>query len=391
MPRTTIFDWVFRSPAARQRLIYWQTVPLRRLVPLLLAMFCLFGMVGFILDLFALGQKPIVSVFIWTAFTGAMAVSYVLVLTRAPRYVLVVIAVHLSGSRLIALLMHTVLLSSTHPSTESGVRTAAIAVLLLSMAACVFFLLFIQGEGRHSVRIQTELSLAHGIQRTLVPIIDKQFGNCEIYGTSLPSDRVGGDLVDAVQLSDGSVFAYVADVAGHGLSAGILMGMIKSAVRTQLLDLPSTTAVFDRLNRVLPDVKEAHMYATCTALRILPAPNCVQVEYAVAGQPALIYVAAGEHKTSQLSDEQIPLGLLANSTYRSHQFQVRARDLLLVATDGILEAEGKTAEPFGHARLEEILLANLTAPLATIAAQIQLALRSGYRQEDDQSLLLIRF
>ena len=51
-------------------------------------------------------------------------------------------------------------------------------------------------------------------------------------------------------LSDGSVFAYVADVSGHGLPAGILMGMIKTAVRTQLVDFPAPTAVFERLNEV---------------------------------------------------------------------------------------------------------------------------------------------
>jgi serine phosphatase RsbU (regulator of sigma subunit) len=56
----------------------------------------------------------------------------------------------------------------------------------------------------------------------------------EIYGISIPSSEVGGDLVDVVPLSDGSVFAYIADPSGHGLPASILMGMIKTAVRTQL-------------------------------------------------------------------------------------------------------------------------------------------------------------
>ena len=51
------------------------------------------------------------------------------------------------------------------------------------------------------------------------------------------------------------------------------MGMIKTAVRTQLFDLPSPMAVFDRLNGVLPAVKESHMYATCTALRIFASES----------------------------------------------------------------------------------------------------------------------
>ena len=161
---------------------------------------------------------------------------------------------------------------------------------------------FIQNFGRHAVRIQTELSLAHGIQQTLVPLIDLRSTRVEIYGVSLPSTEVGGDLVDVVSLPDGSVFAYVADVAGHGLPAGILMGMIKTAVHTQLFDLPSPTAVFDRLNEVLPAVKEPHMYATCTAQRIFENesnPAC-RVQYAIAGQPAMLLFSAATSTVSQL-------------------------------------------------------------------------------------------
>ena len=65
------------------------------------------------------------------------------------------------------------------------------------MASCSFFLIFIQYEGRHSVRIETELSLAHSIQQTLVPKITIENARYEIYGVSVPSDEVGGDIVDA--------------------------------------------------------------------------------------------------------------------------------------------------------------------------------------------------
>jgi len=134
----------------------------------------------------------------------------------------------------------------------------------------------------------TELAIAQGIQKTLVPVIDSRAGSVEVYGVSIPSAEVGGGLVDPVPLSDGSVFAYVADVSGHGLAAGILMGAIKTAVRTQLVDFPTPTAVFERLNEVLATVKEPQMYTTCTALRIQPVRNdsVCRVDYAIAGQPA---------------------------------------------------------------------------------------------------------
>jgi len=251
---------------------------------------------------------------------------------------------------------------------------------------------FIQNFGRHAVRIQTELSLAHGIQQTLVPLIDLRSTRVEIYGVSLPSTEVGGDLIDVVSLPDGSVFAYVADVAGHGLPAGILIGMIKTAVHTQLFDLPSPMAVFDRLNEVLPAVKEPHMYATCTALRIFENesnPAC-RVQYAIAGQPAMLLFSAATSTVSQLSDQQLPLGLLAAPPYQGHIVDLRSGDLLLVATDGVLEAAQKNGTEFGFDRLEPLLLENCTQPLANISQKIHDALSSAYVQTDDQSMLLIR-
>jgi hypothetical protein len=393
MARTTIFDPLFRTAARKRTFIYWQTVPLHRLTFLLLALFCLFGMIGFIVDLFALGQKPVLTVIIWTIFTGVMAVTYLLIAIRVPRFLLLAVVVHLLGSRLIAYGIHQLPGWLENPSVDSGVRTAASAVLVLSMASCLFFLVFIQYEGRHSVRIETELSLAHSIQQTLVPKITIENPHYEIYGVSVPSDNVGGDIVDVVQLPDGGLFAYVADIAGHGLSAGILMGMLKTSIHTQLLDGPSPTAVFERLNRVLPAVKENHMYATCTALRLLvmDSTDMLAVEYAIAAQPPILHFRADAGCVVRLGDEQLPIGLLPEATYRSHQLQVKRKDVLLIATDGILEAENTHGEAFGLTSLEALLLKYQNSPLADIADHIHKAIRDSYQQSDDQSLLVIRF
>lgn len=248
---------------------YWRNVPLRRLTSLLLAIFLLFGMVGCFVDLLDLGQKPFVPVIAWSLFSGFIAVVWILAFFRDRRWLIGAVALWIGGSALVSAVLHR-LGPFDHPTPEHGTRVATIACMILSFSAYSFFMRFIENEGRSAVRMQTELAIAQGIQQTLVPIINWRSSNLEIYGSSLPSAEVGGDLVDVVALPDSSVFAYVADVSGHGLPAGILMGMIKTAIRTQLFDLPSPTAVFERLNEVLPAVKEPHMYATATALRIFP-------------------------------------------------------------------------------------------------------------------------
>jgi phosphoserine phosphatase RsbU/P len=59
--------------------------------------------------------------------------------------------------------------------------------------------------------LQTELTLAHDIQKTLVPVLELRSDQWELYGVSKPSDNVGDDLVDVVTQEDGSLLAYVAD------------------------------------------------------------------------------------------------------------------------------------------------------------------------------------
>src|SRR6516164_7618567 len=173
------------------RRAYWHHVPLRRLTFLLLAFF------------------------------------------RSRRGLIGTIALWVLGSFVLSKLLHY-MGPYTQPTPEQGTRGATIACMVLSFGAYVFFMRFIENEGTRAVRMQTELAIAQGIQQTLVPPIEFRSDHLEIYGISIPSAEVGGDLVDVVPLPDGSVFAYVADVSGHGLSAGILMGMIKTAVRTQL-------------------------------------------------------------------------------------------------------------------------------------------------------------
>jgi hypothetical protein len=154
-----------------------------------------------------------------------------------------------------------------------SVQFAATAILLAVFLSYICFVIYIRNTGRESYRLKTELALAHSIQKTLVPVISKTIGSFEAFGISEPSDKVGGDLVDFVELPGGDSDAYLADIAGHGLQAGILMGMLKTAVRTALMNEADSeegilSMLMGHLNVVLPQVKEAQMYATFTGLRL---------------------------------------------------------------------------------------------------------------------------
>jgi serine phosphatase RsbU (regulator of sigma subunit) len=276
---------------------------------------------------------------------------------------------------------------------EQGIHFAATCILVVTITSYFLFITFIRTEGKRSMRIQNELELAHSIQQTLVPTLAIRAPRFELYGISRPSDRVGGDLVDAVTLPGGDLVAFLADITGHGLAASILMGRLKTAVRTALLDdgerEPGETIplLLNRLNTVLPQVKESTMYATFTGFRLGADGN---IFCALAASPPIIHWHASAQSISQCDEPQFPVGLLPFSHFDGFPLDASPGDLIVVATDGILEVADKRGEEFGIERLNTLIAAGARDALPHLATKILDAARGYGRQLDDQTLLLVR-
>jgi serine phosphatase RsbU (regulator of sigma subunit) len=374
---------------------YYKSVPFTRLWSLYAAVFCLFAITGFFGDMLNLGHIPYVVVILNAVCSGFTALMYVHIGTRLrPRFfiyaTLLQIPLWLGFSVTVGFLTSHFHLQPV--STASGIRFAGVVMLVLVIVSYSLFIRFLRGEGQESFRIRNELELAHGIQKTLVPIISLRTPQFEIYGRSDPSEKVGGDLVDALQLEDGSTVAYLADVAGHGLQAGILMGMVKTAARTALLDACSIEphrvlpSLMERLNRVLPGVKEPQMYATFAGFRLNPDGG---VFYALAAHPPILHFRM--HASMEcISVEEFPLGLLPVTGFSSESTMMAAGDLLIAVTDGILEASNDSEDEFGLGRLQAVIASHALDSLPALSEAILSAAHAFGKQIDDQTLLLIR-
>ncbi|HTV05229.1 MAG TPA: PP2C family protein-serine/threonine phosphatase [Acidobacteriaceae bacterium] len=371
-------------------------MPLARLRPLIIAVFVLISTFGYLNDILAGGVYPYSILVSNVLFSGLIACAWILILSRKPlSWLLLLIPVQGLGPLFLGWLDKIL---STHfpaaPATAAlGIRISAIGMMVSIVLSYVFFIIFIRGEGKESFKIRNELELAHGIQKTLVPPFTLRTAEFEVYGISKPSDKVGGDLVDALTLSNGDAIAYLGDIAGHGLQAGILMGMLKTATRTALLDAaegePDRTlpVLLDRLNIVLPSVKEAHMYATFSAFRL-----CADgaVYYALAASPPILHWHANGLALSKFEEEQFPLGLLDVLKFAGERMPMEQGDLVVVATDGVLEVSDKREAEFGVDGLEQVIGAHAKAELPELAKKILEAAQVFGRQVDDQTILLIR-
>ena len=373
-----------------------RAIPLSRLWMLLFAAFLLFCIPGFYSDIMNQGTFPYAIAFTVAVITGLNAALWIFTFARLPAiFIPALIALQFFIGPIASVVgtwVGHVFDLQALPSAH-GIRFAATCMLIASILSYCFFIAFIRTEGKRSMRIQNELELAHSIQRTLVPTLEIRTPRFEVYGISQPSERVGGDLVDAVSLPNTDLVAFLADVSGHGLPASILMGRLKTAVRTALLDAgecePQATMplLLSRLNTVLPQVKEPTTFATFTGFRLGSDGN---IFCALAASPPIVHWHASAQCVSRFEEPQYPVGLLPLSQFNGFTLDAAAGDLFVVATDGILEVADKRGEEFGVERLNDVIAAGPQDPLPQIATRILATARSFGRQLDDQTLLLVR-
>jgi sigma-B regulation protein RsbU (phosphoserine phosphatase) len=230
------------------------------------------------------------------------------------------------------------------------------------------------------------ITFATEMQSTLVPPL-RYRGDCiEALGQCIPKDQIGGDLMDLV--ADGlEVITYVADVSGHGLRAGVLMGMIKTAMRYGLLLRRPLKNLVTDLNRVLPQVKQPSMFVTMAALRF---DGSEEMEYVSAGHVPLLHFRKRSNDVVRHYAQQHPLGLLAGDDCVSSRIRFDTGDILLLPTDGAVELGEELGTDEGLEVLARTMRNFNKNPLPEILELFQRAINRRGAQLDDRTLLLVR-
>jgi serine phosphatase RsbU (regulator of sigma subunit) len=228
-------------------------------------------------------------------------------------------------------------------------------IVLLSLGYVTFIVLLTR-EGRHRVRLQAEMSIARRIQQALVPSSGLVTGRAEAAGMTVPASEVGGDYFDFLELPDGRLAVFAADVAGHGVGAGILGAMTKSAFRAHIVHDPSPASILGSLNATLTGLVERKMFITAAYLLLDAAHGSARI--ATAGHPALLRVDA-HGSIDEMRTPSLALGMDRNATFTELNIPCASGDVFLLYTDGVVEsAPGAGGEQFGTERLKAMLAGN---------------------------------
>ncbi len=258
--------------------------------------------------------------------------------------------------------------------------------IALIVAGYVLFTVFFNREGARFFRTQTEVRLAGEIHRNLVPPRHETIGTIELFGTSIASSEVGGDLFDIVQ-SDGSWHAFVADVSGHGVAAGILMSMIKSTASMQLTKLNKPADLLTDLNDVMQPLTSPANYLT---FAYVGGNGSDDLAFALAGHLPILHYQAQTKTIIEHSDSNVPIGLFKNQTFEISKLSLLPGDLLAVVTDGFTEVFDSREREMGLNEFKSLLLCFAEEPLPEIYRDLRSSTMKFGKQTDDQTMLLIR-
>jgi hypothetical protein len=240
-------------------------------------------------------------------------------------------------------------------------------------------------------RQRVELETARNIQSSILPQLPDQLNGIEISHTYLPATEVGGDFYDVLALEDGRLALAVGDVAGHGVSSGLVMSMAKSALAVQVTFDPEVEAVFATLNRMVYQSARKRLLATlCYALL---DPERHELQFASAGH-LFPYRVTRAGKVESLESIAYPLGVRPTLDVVSHVAKLEAGDQIFLCSDGLVEARREgTEEHFGFDRVEEIL-AGQAGHGASVVRDAMLGELEKFvgdsPREDDLTILVLR-
>jgi hypothetical protein len=244
-------------------------------------------------------------------------------------------------------------------------------------------------------RLEEQVEIASQVQSRLLPNTQLQLSGLQIATAYQPADQVGGDFYDIYASQPDEVAAVIGDVSGKGLPAALLMGVIRGAVRTATWQRSQADheAESARLNQLLCERASENRFASlfwCSYQRRLGTMRYVNAGHC---PPLLVRRQNGNLQLTRLGEGGPVLGLL-QAAYKSSLVEVAPGDLLVMYSDGLIEAKGTEGEEFGEDRVEEILRCYCEESPEEIRDRIAgswSSFASLEEVQDDLTMVIIRF
>ena len=246
-------------------------------------------------------------------------------------------------------------------------------------------------------RYQEELKIAQRVQKALLPTTLDHNSAFDLCAYSNAADEVGGDYYDTYKLSDDRFVLIIGDVSGKGTSAAFHMSQMKGIFQSLIQLNLSPSEFFIKANAALGKCLERNHFITSSIFLIDTSDKTIS--HARAGHVPSLYFEAQTKKSDYLGIDGLGLGILRNMQYEKHveqkTFTYHSGDVLVLFTDGIVEAKNQKSHQFGFERMRTLLEVYHELSPTEIQSKIIDSLHSfvggDIKIDDDYSLVVAKF
>jgi len=223
-----------------------------------------------------------------------------------------------------------------------------VLMLLASQVAIIIDKVMLHEQLIEKQRLETQLEVARQVQLELLPPRDPQLEGFDISAYNFPTEEVSGDYYDWVRVYDDQIGVMIADVAGKGMPAALLMAFLRASLRAASHIGYAPHISMSKVNYLLWESIERNQFVTAF-YGILDATNRT-LAYSNAGHnPPLLIDVDGKTRFEERGG--VPLGMFRDSRYYEYFATIEPGQMLVLYTDGVTEAMNPSGEEYGGQRL----------------------------------------
>jgi serine phosphatase RsbU (regulator of sigma subunit) len=240
-------------------------------------------------------------------------------------------------------------------------------------------------------RMERELEIAYHVQKRLLIEKFPEVEGLEIAGECLPALEVGGDFYDLLKIGDGYTNIVIGDVAGKGMPAAMFMGIVRSIIRAEGFESLSASEVMAKANRLICLDSKSGMFVTIFYAIYDEAKK--RLEYCNAGHVYPMLYDPDLEKFTYLNTEGRPLGITTESNYVAKSCILKEQQVVVLHTDGVVEAVDANDVPFGEGKLRAVIRESAHASADEIVQELKGAVnlhRGNSPQSDDITLIVLK-
>jgi serine phosphatase RsbU (regulator of sigma subunit) len=240
-------------------------------------------------------------------------------------------------------------------------------------------------------RLRKELEIGRRIQAELLPRTPLSAPFADVSGVSVPAREVGGDFFNYFALREDEVAILIGDVSGKGVPAALLMASVQATIRARLALERDLAGLVNALDHEMESNEPLAPYYTLF-LAVLEGASG-RLRYVNAGHNTQFVLRSGG-AVDRLVSTGRPPGLYPGGGYEERSLELRGGDAMFLFTDGLVEAEDESGEPFGMSRLEALLRLHEQQGLGPLLGTVHAAVRSHrgpLEAADDATMVALRF